>query len=161
MSLTHKHPITVRRPALALFFALLVMPALACAGGPTTYPDLDAGPASGLLAPSGDVVYVNGSPLTAYERAQIEALIGHVPAGRYWLDQNGYFGAEGGPALVNLVQALDQMYGSGSYSGGSGGGSTRGGWMDYGPFGSSGGDGETCYYNDPETGASVIVPCSN
>ncbi len=150
MARTKANAFMIHRPAMAFFIALLILPALACAGGPTASPGYDAGPA----APSGDVLFLNGVALTAFERAQIEALIGPLPAGRYWLDQNGFFGPEGGAAMVDLMRVVDLRDGDGS-------GDFAGTWMDYGPFSVAGSDGEACYYDDPESGAPVIVACSD
>jgi hypothetical protein len=46
-------------------------------------------------------VFVNGRQLTRTEVAQLRRL-GPVYPRRYWLDANGNFGFEGGPALGNL-----------------------------------------------------------
>lgn len=50
-------------------------------------------------------VYINGRQLTRGEVAQLSRL-GTVFKRRYWLDANGTFGFEGGPALGNLVALM-------------------------------------------------------
>jgi hypothetical protein len=109
--------------------------------------------------------YVNGRELAQGESLSLaQALLqaGVVLwAGRYWLDAEGQFGKEGGPALVNLRQLLEAielrdrlrqaLAGSGRGGGGGQGyqRQTAGGYI--------GGDGETSYFFDPETGASVMT----
>src|SRR5688572_25680470 len=48
-------------------------------------------------------VFINGQELQAHELAELQALVGVVQPGRYWLDNAGNAGPEGGPATVNLV----------------------------------------------------------
>ncbi len=89
-------------------------------------------------------VWVNGRELHPLDVMQLSQLI-PVSPGRYWLDAQGFAGYEGGPALLNLWQLA---------RGGGGGGSayqrrTAGGYI--------GGDGNTSYFFDPESGASVMV----
>jgi hypothetical protein len=103
--------------------------------------------------------YVNGRELAQSEGlwlAQVLMQAG-VPlwAGRYWFDAQGNFGAEGGPPLVNVPQLVAALQARGQWQQMQGGGGqayqqqTAGGYI--------GGDGQTSYFFDPETGASVMT----
>ena len=88
-------------------------------------------------------VFVNGRelhPIDSYNLSQLTP----VYPGRYWMDHAGNAGYEGGPALVNLWQLANQNGGGGS----SYQRRTAGGYI--------GSDGQTSYFFDPETGASVM-----
>ena len=55
----------------------------------------------------GTKIYINGLELTPDEVIYLETLLGStIPPGRYWLDENGNFGQEGYPAIVNVYQLL-------------------------------------------------------
>lgn len=117
----------------------------------------EGGPAGGQLAPglplggplpadaSGGTtaVFVNGRALHPAELAALERAFGPVLPGRYWMDARGIGGVEGGPPSFDLGAAARA----------AGGGP---GYLDPGPFGTTGGDGSCFYYNDPETGSSVM-----
>jgi len=47
-------------------------------------------------------VFINGRELHPHDIAGLQALIGQVIPGRYWVDAAGNFGIEGGAALGNL-----------------------------------------------------------
>lgn len=47
-------------------------------------------------------VFINGRELHPEDVAQLRALVGEVPMGRWWVDGHGNFGAEGGPMMGNL-----------------------------------------------------------
>jgi hypothetical protein len=49
-------------------------------------------------------VLVNGRDLPPQELAPLQALVGALPRGEYWLDALGNLGAQGGPPRVNLRQ---------------------------------------------------------
>ena len=114
-------------------------------GGPTagfTVPGLQVG---GRLRPDASAgntgVFINGRELHQYDVMALMRL-GPVYQGRYWVDGQGNFGFEGGPALGNL-RLLAQAAGRGAQST-----YTRDGSM----FGS---DGNGCLvFNDPSTHTS-------
>jgi hypothetical protein len=88
-------------------------------------------------------VFINGRELHQYDVIALMQL-GPVYRGRYWVDGQGYFGVEGGPALGNLwLLARSAGRGSGAQTT-----YTRSGSM----FGS---DGNGCLvFNDPGSGTS-------
>jgi hypothetical protein len=92
-------------------------------------------------------VIVNGRRLPYGELLELQAIVGYVQPGRYWLDASGNAGFEGGPALVNVVAAAR----GGSQSSGG-----YGGWNRNTPGGNWGGDGNCSYYSHPD-GPSVMV----
>lgn len=107
-------------------------------------------------------IYLNGRELAQTEAqwlAQVMLQGGVVLwPGRYWLDGQGNFGKEGGQGLTNLPQlvasiqaysALQQMF-----TGNRGGGQ---GYLRATPGGYIGGDGQTAYFFDPSSGASVMT----
>jgi hypothetical protein len=114
------------------------------------------GPAMGQIAPrlrlggalpwnaSGGAtnVFINGRAIHPLEYQYLLGLYGTVPAGRYWLNAQGVGGLEGRAASFNL--------GAGSYSSG-------GDWIRRTPGGTVGGSGNCFYYNDPESGSSVMT----
>lgn len=58
---------------------------------------------------AGAGVYINGTLLTAQDRQLLDAIVGGaVPAGRYFVDANGWMGVEGGPAEIDLAQRVRQ-----------------------------------------------------
>jgi hypothetical protein len=77
------------------------------------------GPLAGFLAPSLDLPgpvpadasgggtgrFANGRELHPQEVLALARCLGEAPAGRYWLDALGNLGLEGGPFLINLVDA--------------------------------------------------------
>jgi hypothetical protein len=98
-------------------------------GGPTrgfTLPGLPLG--GGLpadISGGGTGVFINGRELHPVDVQGLQALVGQVLPGRYWLDGQGYAGYEGGPAIANLMQLAQQLYRQGSgvgenYGGGAG-----------------------------------------
>jgi hypothetical protein len=65
-------------------------------------PGLDlGGPMPPNCSGGGTGVFINGRELHPIDVAILSQL-GPVLRGRYWLEANGYFGVEGGPALGNL-----------------------------------------------------------
>ena len=117
-------------------------------GGPTvgfTVPGLEIGGRLRADASAGNTgVFINGRELHQYDVMALMRL-GPVYQGRYWVDAQGYFGVEGGPALGNLW-LLARAAGRGS--GGAQTTYTRSGSM----FGS---DGNGCLvFNDPGSGTS-------
>jgi hypothetical protein len=108
----------------------------------------------GRLAPDASVrsiwlktfVFVNGREIHPQEFAALQRLFGRVEPGRYWLSPQGVAGYEGGPAQFDLRAAAMAR------SPPRGGAYTRNG-----AFGNTGSDGSCGYYNDVESGASVMV----
>ena len=96
-----------------------------------------------LDASGGDTnVFVNGRELHALDVAALMAL-GPIYPGRYWLRYDGYYGLEGGMPLGNLIMLAQQATGGAGYN-------------RSGPFGHLGGDGQSSYFFDPNSGCSVI-----
>ena len=107
-------------------------------------------------------IYVNGRELAAAEGQWLAQVLlqGQVMLwpGRYRLDAQGNFSKEGGPPLLNLPQllaslqafaAMQQAFG-GQGEGGQGyQRATAGGYI--------GSDGQTAYFFDPASGASVMT----
>lgn len=99
-----------------------------------------SGGGSGLLTG----VFINGRELHPTDVHGLQQL-GPVYLGRYWVDAQGNFGFEGQPAAGNLVVAAQMRW---KQSGGAYQKQTQGGYI--------GGDGDTSYFFDPQSGASVI-----
>lgn len=120
-------------------------------GGPTvgfTLAGLNLGGSLRSDASAGNTgVFINGRQLHQNDVVALMQL-GPVYQGRYWVDANGYFGFEGGPALGNLwlaAQAARRQGAQTTY--------TRSGSM----FGS---DGNGCLvFNDPSSGTSASSGC--
>src|SRR5215470_3159647 len=82
-------------------------------GGPATA-ILPAGLGLGGALPAnasggGTGVFVNGRELHPIDLERLQALVGPVPRGRYWVDAQGNAGPEGKPATINLVRAAGQQ----------------------------------------------------
>jgi len=97
-------------------------------------------------------VFVNGRELHRGDVQVLTRIYGVAPQrGRYWVDAAGNAGYEGGPPLVNLIQAARQR------SGGSAGG---GSWYQrtWGVGGDmyGGSDGQSTYFFDSASGCSVM-----
>jgi hypothetical protein len=96
-------------------------------------------------------ININGYWLSPQEMAIADRNAGFVlPNGYYWCDpSSGYWGAVGSGAAgrVNPSQcpALPNQAGGGQP------------YLHRGPGGSMGSDGSCTYYNDPQTGASVMT----
>jgi hypothetical protein len=88
-------------------------------------------------------VFINGREIHPLDVMGLSRL-GQVWPGRYWVDAYGNFGFEGAPALGNFV-ALAQQARAGSSS-----------YLKRTQAGYIGGDGDTSYFFDPQSGASVI-----
>lgn len=116
-------------------------------GGPTvgfTLPGLGVGGQLRADASAGNTgVFINGRELHQYDVIALMQL-GPVYQGRYWVDGQGFFGVEGGPALGNLWQ-LAKAAGRGN-----------GAQTTYNRSGSMfGSDGNGCLvFNDPGSGTS-------
>ncbi len=82
-------------------------------GGPTigfTVAGLPIGGALPANISGGNTgVFVNGRELPALDLAGLQALVGPIAPGRYWLDGQGHAGAEGGPPVANLRVLASQL----------------------------------------------------
>ena len=67
-------------------------------------------------------VFINGRNLPVQDLIALQQLTGPLMPGRYFIDQMGNAGVEGGPPLINLVQAMGQSGAQGGGGGGGGGG---------------------------------------
>jgi hypothetical protein len=96
-------------------------------------------------------ITVNGQWLTPQQIMIADQNVGFIlPNGHYWCDPgSGYWGAVGGNAVGRVhpsqCPALPNQAGSGQSN------------IHRGPGGTTGGDGSCFYYNDPQTGASVMT----
>lgn len=70
-------------------------------------------------------IFVNGRELHPYDVRALIALYGQAWPGRWWVNGQGDFGAEGGPPIGNLRVAASRAGGSWSRGGGAG---TNGFW---------------------------------
>lgn len=84
---------------------LVILPAGLALGGPV--------PAN--ASGSGSGVFVNGRELHAFDVLYLQHLLGPIKPGRYFTDAYGNAGLEGGPVLVNLLQAAQHRGGFSSY----------------------------------------------
>ena len=83
-------------------------------------------------------VWVNGQRMNAYQLAQLTQIAGEpIPAGRYWLTSDGYWGYEGNSTVQGNLYTRE-YYSSGSQASGG-----FRGYSDYDP--SRGGSGITQY----------------
>ncbi|HKE14023.1 MAG TPA: hypothetical protein VKB80_04085 [Kofleriaceae bacterium] len=99
-------------------------------------------------------VFVNGRELHPRDVQVLTQIYGVPPQpGRYWVDRAGNAGYEGGPAIINLVQAARQRWGGSA--GGAGGGWYHRTWGAGGDM-YSGSDGQSTYFFDSASGCSVM-----
>ena len=104
--------------------------------------------------------YVNGRELAQLEAQGLAGVLLQAGialwAGRYWLDAQGNFGREDGHSLVNLPQLLARIQAHGAFQQliGNGGGQ---GYLRQTSAGYLGSDGQTSYFFDPQSGASVMI----
>ncbi len=54
-------------------------------------------------------VYINGRNLPQEDLSLLQTVTGYLPPGRYWIDAQGNAGKEGGPAMVNLRQMVNNQ----------------------------------------------------
>ena len=84
---------------------LVILPAGLALGGPV--------PAN--ASGSGTGIFVNGREIHAFDALYLQHLLGPIKPGRYFTDAYGNAGLEGGPVMVNLLQAAQQKGGFSSY----------------------------------------------
>jgi len=94
------------------------------------------GPMPADISGGGTGIFINGREIHPLDQRGLQQLFGITYRGRYWLDAMGNLGMEGGPAIVNIVAAIQQAQmqqsgGSVTHGYGSGGGArgTVGGGM--------------------------------
>jgi hypothetical protein len=63
-------------------------------------------------------VFINGRELHPYDVQRLQALVGQVYQGRWFVDGQGNFGLEGGAVLGNLYSLAQQRGGNGGRGGG-------------------------------------------
>ena len=54
-------------------------------------------------------VFINGRNLPQEDLNLLQTVTGYLPLGRYWIDAQGNAGKEGGPAMVNLRQMVNNQ----------------------------------------------------
>jgi hypothetical protein len=91
-------------------------------------------------------VFVNGREIHPRELSYLQELYGSVGAGRYWLNARGIAGYEGGPPQFDLRATAMSRRSQGNA-----------GYGRRGAFGNSASDGHCSYFNDVNSGASVLV----
>ena len=80
------------------------------------------GPLQPGASGGGTGVYINGREIHPQDLAALQALLGWVAPGRYFLDGWGNAGLEGGMATVNLYVAASSQQGGAAAGGTTGGG---------------------------------------
>lgn len=105
---------------------------------------------AGAGAANARAITVNGHWLSPQQQIIADMNAGfRLPSGHYWCDpSSGYWGAIGGAAIGRVHPSQCPPVAG---MGGGGGGVRRG------PGGNWGSDGSCSYYNDPQTGASVMT----
>ena len=110
-------------------------------GGPTAgfiLPGLDLpGPMPADISGGGTGIFINGREIHPMDQAGLHQLFGVTYRGHYWLDANGNLGPVGGPAIANVVSAIQQSQAARSQQ--SGGSVTHGYGSTYGARGTVGG----------------------
>jgi hypothetical protein len=64
------------------------------------------GPMPADISGGGTGIFINGREIHPMDQQGLQQLFGITYRGRYWLDAQGNLGVEGGPALVNIVAAI-------------------------------------------------------
>jgi hypothetical protein len=110
-------------------------------GGPTAgfiLAGLDLpGPMPADISGGGTGIFINGREIHPLDQAGLQQLFGVTYRGHYWLDANGNLGPVGGPAIANIVSAIQQAQAAQSQS--SGGSVSHGYGSAYGARGTVGG----------------------
>lgn len=58
------------------------------------------------ISGGGTGIFINGREIHVLDQKGLQQLFGVAYRGRYWLDAQGNLGLEGGPAIVNIVAAI-------------------------------------------------------
>ena len=66
------------------------------------------GPLRADSSGGGTGIFINGREIHPLDQRGLQQLFGITYQGRYWLDAMGYLGVEGGPAILNIVAAIQQ-----------------------------------------------------
>ncbi len=125
--------------------------------GPTVGFILDGlelpGPMPSDISGGGTAIFINGREIHPLDQQGLHQLFGITYPGRYWLDAQGNLGIEGGPPIVNIVEAIRA-----SQSKQAGGSVTHGYGSTYGDRGTLAGDGQGghIYSGRTATGKSVF-----
>jgi hypothetical protein len=112
---------------------------------------VEGGPTAGFIAPGlglpgpmpadisggGTGIFINGREIHPLDQAGLHQLFGVTYPGHYWLDANGNLGPVGGPAIANIVAAVQRS--QAAQGGQSGGSVTHGYGSAYGARGTVGG----------------------
>jgi len=95
------------------------------------------GPMPADISGGGTGIFINGREIHPLDQAGLQQLFGVTYRGHYWLDANGNLGPVGGPAIVNIVSAIQQAQAASAQQ--SGGSVTHGYGSAYGSRGTLGG----------------------
>ena len=111
------------------------------------------GPMPPDISGGGTGIFINGREIHPMDQLGLQQLFGITYRGRYWLDARGNLGPEGGPALVNIVAAVQAAQRQQS-----GGSTTHGYGSTSGARGTLAGDGQGghMYSGRTATGKSVF-----
>jgi len=100
------------------------------------------GPMPADISGGGTGIFINGREIHPLDQQGLQQLFGITYQGRYWLDAQGNLGQEGGPAITNIVAAIQnaQQNQQGTSAGGNSGSSVTHGYdSNYGARGTSSG----------------------
>jgi hypothetical protein len=110
------------------------------------------GPMPADISGGGTGIFINGREIHSLDQLGLQRLFGITYQGQYWLDARGNLGIAGGPAIVNIVAAIQA-----SQRRQSGGSTTHGYNSTYGARGTlSGGSGGSMYSGRTAAGKSVF-----
>ena len=112
-----------------------------------------AGPMPADISGGGTGIFINGREIHPQDQRGLQQLFGVTYRGKYWLDAQGNLGLQGGPAIVNIVAAIQA-----SQRRQAGGSATHGYGATYGARGTLAGDGQGghMYSGRSATGKSVF-----
>ncbi|MFH2012861.1 MAG: hypothetical protein ABIJ37_09220 [Pseudomonadota bacterium] len=111
------------------------------------------GPMPSDISGGGIGIFINGREIHPLDQQGLQKLFGITYTGKYWLDAQGNLGVEGGPAILNIMAAIQA-----SQRQHTGGAITHGYGSGYGARGSLAGDGQGghIYSGRSSTGKSVF-----
>lgn len=110
------------------------------------------GPMPSDISGGGTGIFINGREIHPMDQLGLQQLFGITYRGRYWLDDRGNLGVEGGPALVNIGAAIQA-----AQSRQSGGSTTHGYGSASGARGTLAGDGQGGHMYSGRTAAGKSV----